>query len=284
MIDKALALGEASPDAVMFDFEDSVPPDQKDLARELVGAALRRSFSANAPAFIVRVNSVATGRQSADMRAVVCSNLFAILLPKVERPEDVVAADAVLSLLEQEAGLPEGRVGLIAAIESAGAIHRVVDIALSTPRLKGLMFGAEDYARDLGLPVARTGPGWDMLFARSAIVNAAAMASLFTMDQVHMNFKDQEAERRDAVASRQLGFSGKCAIHPSQIPIINAVFSPTADEVEQARKVVDAFREAAAAGVGCVMLGGQVVEQPILERAQRVIQTQDAIERRTRAG
>lgn len=283
MIDKALALGEASPDAIMFDFEDSVPPDQKDLAREMVGSVLRRTFPANAPALIVRVNSVATGRQSADMRAVISPNLFAVLLPKVERPEDVVAADAVLSLLEQEAGLPVGRIGLIAAIESARAIHRVVDIALSTRRLKGLMFGAEDYARDLGLPVARTGPGWDLLFARSAIINAAAMASLFTMDQVHMNFKDQEAERSDAIASRQLGFSGKCAIHPSQIPILNSVFSPTIEEVEHARKVVVAFQEAAEAGVGCVMLGGQVVEQPILERAERVIQTQDAIERRTKA-
>jgi citrate lyase subunit beta/citryl-CoA lyase len=281
MIEKALALGEESPDAIMFDFEDSVPPDQKDLARELVGAALGRSFPANAPSFIVRVNSVATGRQSADMRAVISPNLFAILLPKVDRPEDVVAADAVLSLLEQEAGLPAGKIGLIAAIESARAIHCVVDIALSTSRLKGLMFGAEDYARDLGLPVARTGPGWDLLFARSAIINAAAMASLFTMDQVHMNFKDQDAERSDAIASRQLGFSGKCAIHPSQIPILNSLFSPTADEVEHARKVVAAFQEAAAAGIGCVMLGGQVVEQPILERAQRIIQTQKAIERRT---
>lgn len=280
MIDKALALGEASPDAIMFDFEDSVPPDQKDLARELVAAALRRDFPPHSPSFIVRVNSAVTGRQSADMRAVVGPNLFAILLPKVESPEEVIAADAVLTMLETEAGQPVGRIALIAALESARSIHRAVDIALASPRLKGLMFGAEDYSRDLGLPVARSGPGWDLLFARSTIINAAAMASLFTMDQVHMNFKDQEAERNDAVASRQLGFSGKCAIHPSQIPILNEVFSPTAEEVEHARGVVAAFEEAAAAGVGCVMMGGQVVEQPILERAQRVIQTQQAIESR----
>ena len=280
MIDKALALGSASPDAIMFDFEDSVPAEQKDLARERVAAALRRSFPDDAPAFIVRVNSTATGRQVGDMRAVIGPNLHAFLLPKVERPEEVIAADLALADLEMGAGLPVGKIGLIAAIESARAIHRVVDIAMSTTRLKGLMFGAEDYARDLGLPVVRSGPAWDLVFARSAIVNAAAMASLFTMDQVHMNFRDQEAERRDAVASRQLGFSGKTAIHPSQVPIINEAFSPAPAEVEHARRVVQAFADAAQAGIGCVMLGGQVVEQPILERAQRVIQTQEAIERR----
>lgn len=283
MIDKALALGSASPDAIMFDFEDSVPENQKDLARELVASALRRNFEGNRPSLIVRVNATSTGRQVDDMRAVVCGNLFAILLPKIERPEDVIAADVALSALEQDASLKNGQVALIAAIESARGIHRAVDIALSTRRLKGIMFGAEDYARDIGLPVVRTGPAWDLVFARSTIVNAAAMGSLFTMDQVHMNFRDLDAERRDAVASRQLGFSGKAAIHPSQIPVLNEAFSPTQEEVEQARRVVAAFREAASTGVGCVMLGGQVVEQPILERAERVIRTQEAIEKQRTA-
>jgi citrate lyase subunit beta/citryl-CoA lyase len=282
MIDKALALGPQGPDAILFDFEDSVPPDQKDSARALVAEALQRVRPETGPACIVRVNSTATGRQVADIRAVVGPHLYAVLLPKVERAHEVVAADTVLDDLERASGLRRGQIGLIAAIESARGIHNVADIALSCARLKGLMFGAEDYARDLGLPVVRTGPAWDLVFARSSLVNSAAMARLFTMDQVHMNFRDLDAERRDAVASRAMGFSGKCAIHPSQAAIINEVFSPAREEVEHARSVVEAFEQGAAQGLGCVMLGGQVVEQPILERAERVLRYHEAIEARRR--
>jgi citrate lyase subunit beta/citryl-CoA lyase len=284
MIDKALGLGPLGPDAIMFDFEDSVPPEQKDAARDLVGEALKRPPGADGPAYIVRVNSSATGRQIADMRAVVGPNVYAILLPKVERPDEVVAAAMVVDDLERECGVPRGQVGLIAAIESARGVHGVVDIALSSPRLRGLMFGAEDYARDLGLPVVRTGAAWDLIFARSSLVNAAAIARLFTMDQVHMNFRDLDGERKDAIASRSVGFSGKAAIHPSQVAVINEVFSPTPEEVEHARAVANAFDAAIASGVGCVMFGGQVVEQPILERAQRVLRYHETIEaRRQRA-
>ena len=280
MIDKALGLGPLAPDAIMFDFEDSVPVDQKDAARDLVAEAVKRPRNADAPAYIVRINSSATGRQIADMRAVVGPNLFAVLLPKVERPEEVAAADMIVEDLERNAGVPRGQIGLIAAIESARGLHGVVDIALSSPRLRGLMFGAEDYARDLGLPVVRTGAAWDLIFARSSLVNAAAIARLFTMDQVHMNFRDLEGERRDAIASRSVGFSGKAAIHPSQVAVINEVFSPTPEEIEHARGVVKAFEQGIAQGIGCVMLGGQVVEQPILERAERVLRYQEAIEAR----
>lgn len=285
MIDKALALGPLGPDAIMFDFEDSVPPDQKGIARDLVAEALKRPRNSDDPAFIVRVNSSATGRQIADMRAVVGPNLYAILLPKVEWPHEVMAADMVIDDLERSTGVPRGQIGLIAAIESARGLHGVVDIALSSPRLRGLMFGAEDYARDLGLPVIRTGAAWDLIFARSSLVNAGAIARLFTMDQVHMNFRDVEGERRDAIASRAVGFSGKAAIHPSQVAILNEVFSPTPEEVEHARQVAKAFQQALTAGIGCVMMGGQVVEQPILDRAESVLRFHEAIEaRRRRAG
>jgi citrate lyase subunit beta / citryl-CoA lyase len=284
MIDKALALGPLGPDAIMFDFEDSVPVEQKDAARDLVAEAVKRPRGADSAAYIVRVNSSATGRQIGDMRAVVGANLYALLLPKVERPHEVVAADMIVSDLERTAGLAAGQIGLIAAIESARGLHGVVDIALSSPRLRGLMFGAEDYARDLGLPVVRTGAAWDLIFARSSLVNAAAIARLFTMDQVHMNFRDLDGERNDAIASRAVGFTGKAAIHPSQVAIINEVFSPTPDEVDHARAVTKAFEQGIAQGIGCVMLGGQVVEQPILERAERVLRYHEAIEdRRKRA-
>jgi len=284
MIDKAMALGVGAPDAIMFDFEDAVPPEQKDTARELVALALKRPRQSDDPARIVRVNSSATGRQIADIQAVVGPTLFAVLLPKVERPDEIVAAALMLDDVERSMGVARGTVGVIAAIESALGLHHAVDIARSSPRLRGLMFGAEDYARDLGLPVVRTGAAWDLILARSTLVNAAAIARLFTMDQVHMNFRDLEAERRDAMSSRQLGFSGKAAIHPSQIPIINEAFSPAPEEVEHAQGVVRAFAQAKAEGLGCVMLGGQVVEQPILERAEHVVRMHKFLDERKRTG
>lgn len=277
MIEKALSLGKLGPDAVMFDLEDSVPLDQKDAARRNVAAVVLRDKGPADPVRIIRVNSKKTGRQGEDISAVVHASVFAVLLPKIEEPAEVCDAAHLVEKLERHRGIAMGTVRLIAAIESARGVRFAHEIAESTHRLCGLMFGAEDYSRDLGLPVRRTGPGWDLVYARSTLVNAAAMAGLFTMDQVHMNFQDLEAEKRDAIASRQLGFSGKAAIHPSQVQVINEVFSPTLDEVNHARFVIDAFDRARAAGIGCVMLGGQVVEQPILERAERVVQMYDAI-------
>lgn len=284
MVEKALALGTASPDALLLDLEDAVPPAEKDAARSTVAMAIRRQRQGGlaTPALIVRVNSRATGRQEDDIRAVVCADLTGILLPKVERPDEVRLASALLDDLERRAGMPTGSIALVAAIESARAVHDVVHIAEADARLKGLMFGAEDYARDLGLPVVRTGAAWELVFARSAIVNAAAIAGIWAVDQVFMDFRDQDGERRDAIASRQLGFAGKCAIHPDQVPILNEVFTPSAAEVAHARAVVTAFAQARATGLGCVLMGGQVVEQPILDRAERVLRMHEAIASRTK--
>ncbi len=281
MIEKSLGLGTAGPDAIIFDLEDAVPPDEKDTARKNIANVLHsEALGTVAPFLIVRVNANATGRQIADIKAVLSPRLDAILLPKVDQPCEVRAAAQVLDELEPPAGVEGGKVGLIAAIESAHAIHDVVDIACASPRLIGLMFGAEDYSRDLGLPVVRTGAAWDLVYARSSIVNAAAIAGIWAVDQVFMEFRDQAGERRDATSSRELGFSGKCAIHPSQVPTLNEVFSPTEAEVAHARSVVAAFDTARGAGIGCVMMGGQVVEQPILERALRVLRTNEAIQAR----
>ncbi|MDE3102329.1 MAG: CoA ester lyase [Chloroflexota bacterium] len=282
MLEKALTLGEGAPDALILDLEDAVPPQEKDIARANLAEILHRPDNGLGPFVIVRVNAGVTGRQEADIRAVLSPRLDAILLPKVESPDEVRAAAQVLDALEAAGGLARGRVGLVAAIESARAVHEVVGIACSTPRLVGLMFGAEDYARDLGLPVVRTGAAWELVFARSSIVNAAAIAGIWAVDQVFMDFRDRAGEHRDAVASREIGFSGKCAIHPSQIATLNEVFSPTGTEVANALAVVAAFEEARRAGIGCVMMGGQVVEQPILERARRLLSTDAAIRARGR--
>jgi citrate lyase subunit beta/citryl-CoA lyase len=139
------------------------------------------------------------------------------------------------------------------------------------------MFGAEDLALDIGLPVRRRGAGQEMLYGRSALVMAAAIARVRPLDQVWLDFRDLDGLRAEAEAGRHLGFTGKCLIHPGQIAIVNEVFSPSREDVDLAGRVVDAFLEAKAAGIGAVMLGGQLVELPIVERAQRTIEAYELI-------
>lgn len=265
MVDKALGL---PVDGVILDLEDAVPPGEKDTAREELQRALNDARrSDDGPARLVRVNGTASGRIEDDLRAITCAGLDAVLLPKADTPADVALVADTLTKLEHEVGLPVGGIRIVAAIESARGVHEAPEIARADARMAGLMLGAEDLALDLGLPVVRTGPGEELIAVRSMLVLAATLARIQSFDQVWLEFHDLDGLRRDAIAGRHLGFTGKCVIHPSQIDIVNETFSPTAEEVEQAKAIVAAFADAQAAGLGVVMLGGQVVERPIVERA-----------------
>ncbi|HEY7164777.1 MAG TPA: aldolase/citrate lyase family protein, partial [Candidatus Binatia bacterium] len=145
-------------------------------------------------------------------------------------------------------------------------------IAAASPRVCGLMFGAEDFGRELGLPTSREGEARDMLYARSALVIAAASAHVQPVDGVWVDLKDMDGLIGFARQSRRLGFSGMSSIHPSQIDPINKQFSPTADEIAYAEKVVQAFEEANARGDGSIALGGQLIDRPIVERARRTLE------------
>jgi citrate lyase subunit beta/citryl-CoA lyase len=274
MIEKALG---TDADAVILDLEDGVPPAEKDVARERVAVAINRPRSLLTPLRIVRVNPAATGRLNDDLGAVVGIGLDAILLPKVECPEEIHSLDRALGELEARTGLEAGSVAIVAAIESARGIEKAVDILCASERLAAAMFGAEDLALELGLPVRRRGAGQEMLHARSALVLAAAIGRVRPLDQVWLDFRDFEGLRAEAIAGRDMGFAGKCLIHPGQIAIVNEVFSPSSEDVELAQRVVAAFEEAKAAGIGAVMLGGQLVELPIVERAQQTLRADSEI-------
>ena len=268
MVDKAPDL---AADGVIFDLEDGVPPQEKAAARQIVAAALSRPSAADEPARLVRVNARASGFYEDDLAAILRPGLDAVLLPKVEGPDEVLNLESALSAGELSAGIIAGTIRVVVALESALGVHRGVDILSASERVVAVMFGAEDFALDLGLPVARVGHGHELLHARSAVVAAAVIGRVAALDQVWLDYRDLDGLRSDAVAGRQLGFAGKCLIHPSQIDIVNEVFSPSAEDVELAERVVAAFNEAFAAGIGAVMLGGQLVELPIVERAQRTL-------------
>ena len=264
MIDKAPGRGA---DALIYDLEDAVPPDEMDAARMKVGAAL--DAANEGPQRFVRIHSAGHAARDADLRAVVRPGLEGLVLPKVDRPEDVLTADRSLTERESEAGMRPGCVRLAAMIESAVGLVQAPAIAASSSRLVALMFGAEDFAVDLGLFSFRE--GGLMSYARSALVVAAASARLEAVDKVYLDFRDPDGLARETQAARELGFSGKTLIHPAQIEVVHRVFRPTDEEVESARRVVAAFEAAPAEGTMAV--DGRMVDLPVVKRAQWILRS-----------
>ena len=173
--------------------------------------------------------------------------------------------------------MQRGGVKLLIAIESPSGLLNAPAIASCSPRVCGLMFGAEDFGRELGLPTSREGEARDMLYARSAMVIAAASAHVQAVDGVWVDLKNTEGLIGFARQSRRIGFSGMSLIHPSQIDPINKEFSPTSEEITYAQQVVTAFEEANARGDGSIAFGGQLIDRPIVERARRTLEMAKAL-------
>ena len=263
-LDKIYEL-DTPPDAVFFDLEDGVLPEEKPAARELIAETLRRA--APGPLRTVRVNAVGTDWFREDLEAILVPGLEGVCVPKVEWPEQVV----------QVAERLPGEVGIVVAIESAAGLIRAPEIAAAHPQVIGLMFGAEDYALDLGLGTKREGEAGELVFARSALVVAAAAARVLSIDGVFPDLDDAEGLTADVLQARRLGFDGKSTFNPRQIGLINERFSPTADELAYAHRVASAFEEAVARGDASVAVGGQLVDRPIVLRAQRLLDLADEL-------
>jgi len=259
-----------TPDVALLDLEDGVPAAEKENARRVVAAALGQS-GARCLRF-VRIGRSSSDQAEADLAAVVRKGLDGVVVPKVARAEELDIADEMLAERERAAGLPERSVAVIASVESAAGLLDAARIARS-PRVIALMFGSEDLANDLGLPTKREGEAAEMLFPRSAIVVAAAAARVPAIDGIWADFRDSAGLRADALRGRRLGFSGRQCIHPDQLAIVNEIFSPTSAEVEHARRVVAAFEDGAAKGMGAVALDGEMLDAPIVERARRILRS-----------
>jgi citrate lyase subunit beta / citryl-CoA lyase len=274
MIDKALGL---NTDAIMLDIEDGVAPNEKDTARQLIAAALGQPKAPNSSARFVRINAIGHARMDADMDAVVRPGLEGLVLPKVETAEEVKTVDAILTEREEKQRMASGSVEVLVAIESPRGLLNAPAIAGCSPRVCGLIFGAEDYGRELGLPTSREAEARDLLYARSAVVVAAASAHVQAVDGVWVDLKDTDGLLGFARQARRLGFSGMSLIHPSQIDPINQTFSPTLEEIDYARQVVKAFEEANARGDGSIAFGGQLIDRPIVERARRTLEMANSL-------
>ena len=273
MIQRALGLGEfgaSALDVAILDLEDGVPSASKDEARRLVADTLARPLR-DGPLRFVRIQRALSDGGEADLDAVVRAGLDGIVAPKVRRAEEIVWLADELEAREPRAAVTPGTIRIIASIESAAALVDAPRIAASSPRVIGLTFGSEDFALDLGLPTRREGEAADLLYARSATVVAAVAAGKIALDGIWPDIRDAAGLRADSLRARRLGFSGKTLIHPDQIAVVNEVFSPTAAEVDEARRVVSAFEEALARGDGAVALDGRMLDAPVVDRARRVL-------------
>ncbi|MDQ2913974.1 MAG: CoA ester lyase [Chloroflexota bacterium] len=284
MVQRALGLGEFGPsaaDVAILDLEDGVPPDEKDRARAAIASVLGVPSDAAGPARYVRVNRD-PGARDADLAAVLRPGLDGIVAPKIDQRDEIVRIARDLDEREDAAGMARGSIRLVASIESAQGLLEAHGIAACTDRVIALLFGAEDFARDLGLPAEREAEAAELLYARSAVVVAAVAARRQVIDGIRPDVTDDEGLRRDAVQARRLGFTGKSLIHPGQIETINDVFSPSAAEVAYARRVIDAFEGAQSKGLGAVALDGKLLDQPIVERARRTLMLHETVSRKER--
>jgi citrate lyase subunit beta/citryl-CoA lyase len=268
-LDKALA-GEA--DALLIDLEDSVALPSKPEARRLAAEALRRA-GRSGPRLYVRVNPLDSGLIDDDLDAVMPAGPDGIMLPKASGGMDVQHLAAKLAVREAEAGLPDGHTRIITiASETAHALFQMGTYRGSSHRLEALTWGAEDLSADLGAETNVDEHGRytePYRFARTLTLLSAAAAQVSPIDSIHPQFRDEEGLARACAEARRDGFTGKMAIHPAQVPVINAAFTPTPEAVAKARAIVEAF--AANPGVGVVGIDGDMIDRPHLIRAQRLL-------------
>jgi citrate lyase subunit beta/citryl-CoA lyase len=265
MLEKALGV---LPDAFVPDMEDSVPWDEKANARQVTASFLPR-FAPGGPLVIPRINSLDTGLLEEDLAAVVGPHIYGVSVGKIQTTQDIAHISEIIARLEEKAGVPVGQTRLVPWIETARAIVHCYDI-LAMPRVVGAAFGAEDLTHDMG--IERTEDDSEVAVARSITCLAARAAEVLALDTPYFLFRNPEGLRQNALASKKIGFKGKFAIHPAQIDIINEVFSPSAAEIDYARRVVAAFDEAARAGRGSTSLDGKVVDVPVVRRARALLE------------
>lgn len=270
MLEKARGL---PADGLHLDLEDAVPPAEKERARETVQELLP-GFPLRAQAVVVRVNPLASGLIEADLDAIMGPHLDGISLPKVESPQDVIDVDAMMSEREKTPGLAPGYTGLYVWIETPKAMLAAHAIACSSKRVKALLFGADDFTREMGMP--RTRGGNELAFARWTVALAARAARVLAIDASYPDFQDEEGLVRDALAARGVGFQGKFLIHPRQIDPVNRIFLPSSGEIEEARRIVAAFEEAVALGHATTSLDGSMIDTAIAGRARRVLALAEA--------
>ncbi len=272
---RKLAKGLASgADVLLIDLEDSVAPARKQEARSIAAGFLAEAAAApGRPRLYVRVNALSTDQTGADLDGVMTAAPDGVMLPKCRSGTDVKLLSSMLAVREAENGLVDGATRIIAiATETAASIFHMGTYAGASRRLAGLTWGGEDLSADLGAEANRLADGSyadPYRLARSLCLMGAAAAETAGIDSVFTNFRDMDGLKAEAEAARRDGFAAKMEIHPAQVPVINAVFTPSPETVERARRIVSVFAENP--GLGVVGMDGEMLDMPHLRRAERIL-------------
>lgn len=255
-------------DSLMFDLEDAVAITEKDSARFLVYNAIK-TFDYGDTEIVVRINGLDNPFGREDIEAVVRAGADVIRLPKTESREDIIAVEKVIEDVEKRIGRV-GKTKMMAAIEGTIGVINAYSIATSSKRLMGIALGAEDYVTNL--KTKRYPDGMELMGARSQIVIAARAAGIYALDTVYSDIENMDGFKREVELIKQLGFDGKSVINPRQIKPVHEIFTPTEKEIEKSSNIVRAARAAQKKGLGVISLNGKMIDKPIIERAERLLQ------------
>jgi len=260
-----LNAGIHKPEGIILDLEDSVAPERKTEARLLVRNALCQVDFYGAER-MVRINQLPAGLE--DLDEVVPHYLNLVLLPKCEHALQVTeVVERIQSILK--AHNQEREIFLMPIIESCLGVENAFEIASASQAVVAMAIGLEDYTADLG--VKRTDRGAESLYARTRLVNACKAAGIQPIDSVYSDVANMEGLKKNVETSRSLGFEGMGCIHPRQVPVIQEAFTPTEEEINIAKRIVEAFEEAEARGSGVVALGSKMIDPPVVKRAQKIL-------------
>jgi citrate lyase beta subunit len=269
-IKKATTLGV---DCICMDMEDGVALSRKAEARAVIKSALT-TLDFGRSEKLARINPVGSGLENEDLQAVLPAHPEGIVVPKVEHAEQIRWVSAKIAQIEKDYGWLAGSIHLIVLVETALGIIHLEEITAADPRLQALIFGAEDLAGDIG--AVRTTEGWEVFYARSAVVTYASAYNLQAIDLVYVDFHDNQGLIKESQQGVQMGYSGKQIIHPNQAAPVQQVFTPSDEAIEQATRLMIAFYEHQQGGRGAFAFEGKMVDAPVIKAALQVLARAEA--------
>lgn len=264
-------------DVLLLDIEDSVPVEDKQVARDNIKAFVQR-VDAQGKVIFPRVNDRESGELLKDLHQLTIDGISGFMYPKSAKAEDVYFVGKLLETIEYEKGIPVGTFKLIPLIETAGAIVNIKEICTACNRVVAVAFGCEDYVTDLG--GKHDAQGQSIFYARNAIVNAARCSGVLPIDTVHIKVHDLEDLEKNLILSKNLGFEGMLVLNPKELPLVNMYYSPSSEEIAWAEEMVALTAEAKAEGKGVAVKDNKFIGPPMLKMAQKILKKEEIINSR----
>lgn len=264
-IEKSTTLGV---DCICMDMEDGVAMTRKSEARAVIAETMKE-LDFGTSERCIRINSIGSGLEAYDLAAALAANPDTIVVPKIESAEQIQWVSERMESYESSTNRNIGSIRLLVGVETAKGILNLKEIAQSDLRLDAIIFGAEDYAASIG--ARRTKEGTEVLYARQAVVTACAANDLQAIDMVFIDFRDEAGLRLESEQGAGFGFSGKQIIHPNQVAAVQEAFTPSAEAIEYARRIVETFESSQSEGKGAYALDGKMIDMPLLKNAQKVL-------------